>query len=258
MGSVITLTTDFGNADGYQGVLEGVIAGINPDARVVPISHEIEPGDIPGAWYLLKTHYLYFPPGTIHVAVIDPGVGSRRRIIAVSTDRYQFVAPDNGLLSFIPDEDIVSIHTVTDPKYALADISPVFHGRDIMAPAAAYLSRGVDPSCLGHAVTKIVGLAGTSPRNTEDIIIGRVVWIDRFGNIITSIRQDDIFEKAVVRVGETTIGPVRKTFSDVRRGKLLAYIGSGGHLEIAVREGSAWEEFQSIGREQLEIAVARR
>jgi S-adenosylmethionine hydrolase len=113
---VITLTTDFGLADGYQGVLEGIIAGINPNARIVTISHEIEPGDIPGAWYLLKTHYRYFPPGTIHVAVIDPGVGSRRRIIAVSTERYQFVAPDNGLLSFIPDDDIVSIHAVTDRK----------------------------------------------------------------------------------------------------------------------------------------------
>jgi S-adenosylmethionine hydrolase len=257
MGPVITLTTDFGLADGYQGVLEGVIAGINSEARVVPISHEIDPGDIPGAWYLLKTHYRYFPPGTIHIAVVDPGVGSRRKIIAVSTDRYQFIAPDNGLLSFIPDEDIVSIFAVTDRKYALADVSPVFHGRDIMAPAAAYLSRGVDPSCLGHAVTKIVGLAGTPPQFQEDKIIGRVVWIDRFGNIITSIQEEDIFDNAVVRVGETTIGPVRKTFSDVRRGELLAYIGSGGHLEIAVREDSAWETFKSIGRESLEIEVAR-
>ncbi len=258
MGPIITLTTDFGLADGYQAVLEGVIAGINPEARVVPISHEIEPGDIPGAWYLLKTHYCYFPPGTIHVAIIDPGVGSRRRIIAVSTDRYQFIAPDNGLVSFISDDDIISIHTVTDRKYALADISPVFHGRDIMAPAAAYLSRGVDPSCLGRAVTKIVGLAGTLPKYGENSIAGRVVWIDRFGNIISSIRHDDLFDKAVVRVGETTIGPVRQTFSDVRRGELLAYIGSGGHLEIAVREGSAWEKFRSTDRERLEIEVARR
>ncbi len=258
MEPVITLTTDFGSADGYQGVLEGVIAGINPEARVVTVSHEIEPGDIPGAWYVLKTHYRYFPPGTIHVAVIDPGVGSRRRIIAVTTDRYQFIAPDNGLLSFIPDDDIISIHAVTDRKYALAEVSPVFHGRDIMAPAAAYLSRGVDPSCLGRAANKIVGLAGTSPQFSDNGVIGHIVWIDRFGNIITSIRRDDLFDKAVVRVGETKIGEVRSTFADVRRGQLLAYIGSGGHLEIAVREGSAWEKFRSAGRERLEIAVARR
>lgn len=258
MGPVITLTTDFGLADGYQGVLEGIIAGINPDTRVVSISHEIEPGDIPGAWYLLKTHYRYFPAGTVHVAVVDPGVGSRRRIIAVATDRYRFVAPDNGLLSFVPDDDIVSIHAVTDRKYALAEVSPVFHGRDIMAPAAAYLSRGVDPSCLGHAVTKIVGLEGTSPTYADDILIGRVVWIDRFGNIISNIHRDDISDKAVVRVGETTIGPVRKTFSDVRRGEFVAYIGSGGHLEIAVREGSAWDKFGADGRDRIEIAVARR
>jgi S-adenosylmethionine hydrolase len=258
MGPVITLTTDFGLVDGYQAVLEGVIAGISPDARVVPISHEIEPGDIPGAWYLLKTHYRYFPPGTIHVAVVDPGVGSRRRIIAVSTERYQFIAPDNGLLSFVPDDDIISIHSVTDRKYALADVSPVFHGRDIMAPAAAYLSRGVDPSCLGRGVTKMVGLAGTMPRYDKDKIIGRVVWIDRFGNIISSIQSHDIFDKAVVRIGNERIGPVCRTFSDARRGELLAYVGSGGHLEIAVREGSAWEKFKVVGRERLEIEVARR
>jgi S-adenosylmethionine hydrolase len=258
VGSVITLTTDFGLADGYQGVLEGVIAGINPTARVVPITHEVAPGDIRGAWYVLKTHYRYFPPGTIHVAVIDPGVGSRRRILAVSTGRYQFVAPDNGLLSFVPDEDIISIYAVTDRKYALAEISPVFHGRDIMAPAAAYLSCGVDPSCLGHAVTKIVGLAGTEPESHEDKLIGRAIWIDRFGNIISNIQSKNLSDKDVVRIGETRVGPVRKTFSDVKRGELLAYIGSGGHLEIAVREGSAWEKFKSFGRERLEIEVALR
>jgi len=257
LGSVITLTTDFGVSDGYQGVLEGIIAGINPDARVATISHDIRPGDVLGGWYLLKRHYRYFPAGTVHLAVVDPGVGSRRKIIAVATERYHFIAPDNGLLSFIPADRILSVHAVTDRKYALREISPVFHGRDIMAPAAAYLSRGVAPSCLGPAVAKIASLPDTKPRYEKGRIVGRILWVDRFGNIITNIPAEFIVEGAVVRVAGTLIGTVRRTFSDVRRGKLLAYIGSDGYLEIAERDGSAWERFSELDRDSLEIEVAQ-
>ena len=135
------------------------MAGINPAARIITISHEVPPGDIRGGQYLLKTHHRYFPPGTVHLAVVDPGVGSRRKILCVTTERHQFLAPDNGLLSFLPADEIVSIHSVTNRAYALGRISPVFHGRDIMAPAAAYISLGIDPSCLGKACKKKIGRA---------------------------------------------------------------------------------------------------
>jgi len=255
LGSVITITTDFGNADGYQGVLEGVIAGINPAARVIPISHEVPPGDILGGWYLLKTHFRYFPPGTVHLAVIDPGVGARRKIITIRTKKYIFLGPDNGLLSFIPSSDIISIRSITNRKYALSEISPVFHGRDIMAPAAAYLSLGVDPSCLGRACTEMVGLKGASPEKKAGRIKSSVIWTDRFGNLITNIQRDILGSSARVSVNGRDIGPLRHTFSDVRRGHPLAYIGSGGHLEIAIREGSAAEYFESDILE-VEIEVA--
>ena len=255
MGSVITLTTDFGVADGYQAVLEGVIAGINPGARIISISHGVPPGDIAGGCYLLETHHLYFPPGTIHLAVVDPGVGSRRKIIAVNTGRYMFVAPDNGLLSFIPEREILSINSITDRRYALASVSPVFHGRDIMAPAAAFLSLGVDPACLGPACRNPVVLPADKPVRIKGRLKGRIIWVDRFGNLITNISEKEIAAGGEVWVNGISIGSTRRTFSDVRPGRPLAYIGSGRHLEIAVRGQSALSRFGG-NREDIEIEVA--
>jgi S-adenosylmethionine hydrolase len=256
LGTIITITTDFGTADGYQGVLEGVMAGINPDARVVTISHQVPPGDILGGWYLLKTHHCYFPPGTVHLSVVDPGVGTKRKIIAVTTSLYSFIAPDNGLLSFIPDKEIVSIHSVTNRKYALPPISPVFHGRDIMAPAAAYLSHGVDPSCLGRKCPNMKRLGNTEPVRNGTKLIGRVIRIDRFGNLITDIVNENLPDNIKVKINGKNLGPIRKIFSDVRVGQPLAYIGSGGHLEIAIREGSAQDHFSLSGNRKIEIEVA--
>ena len=252
----ITITTDFGLADGYQAVLEGVIAGINRRAVITAITHNIAPGDIAGGWYLLKTHYKYFPPGTVHLAIIDPGVGGRRKIIAVRTSRYFFVAPDNGLLSFIPKKDIVSIHSITNRDYALSSVSPVFHGRDIMAPAAGYLSLGVDPSCFGRKCGKMKGFAPVMPKVTRRGIIGRVIRIDRFGNLVSNIEATSSMPRRRVVVNGIEIGPVCKTFGDVGPGKPLAYIGSGGHLEIAIRNGSAWNFFSDSGGGYIEILVA--
>ena len=256
MGSVITLTTDFGLADGYAGVLEGVIAGINPAARIVTISHDVPPQDIAGGRYLLKAYYRFFPPGTVHLGIVDPGVGSRRKIIAVRTEQYVFVGPDNGLFSFIPSEDILSIHSVTNRQYSLSEISPVFHGRDIMAPAAAYLSLGVDPSCLGRKVARMKSLPNGIAARKKGWIIGRIIRVDRFGNLITSIEAGQLSEKSLISVDGLAIGPVLKTFSDVKSGRLLAYVGSGGHLEIAVRNGSAEDYFLPKKAGELEIAVA--
>jgi S-adenosylmethionine hydrolase len=255
---IITMTTDFGVADGYQGVLEGVIYSINPTARIVTISHLVEPGNIAGGWYLLKTHTRFFPPGTIHLAVVDPGVGTRRKIVAVRTRSHFFVGPDNGLFSFLPEREIVSIHSVTNRKYALPDISPVFHGRDIMAPAAAHLSLGLSPGKLGRKVTALAKARIPRPTIRRNEISGTVLHIDRFGNLISNIESRLIGRNDVVFIGGTSIGPVQKAFSDVGSGKPVAYIGSGGHLEIAVRDGSAKSIFGIQAPGEANILVARR
>jgi S-adenosylmethionine hydrolase len=160
-------------------------------------------------------------------------------------------------LSFLPQKDILSIHSITNREYALSSVSPVFHGRDIMAPAAAYLSLGIDPSCLGKKCQKMKILPDTRPIRKGGKIIGRVIWIDRFGNLITNITVEQTKGNKVVRVAGEIIGPLQGTFSDVRKGYPLAYIGSGGHLEIAVREGSASEHFCKIdGDIEIEVASA--
>lgn len=255
MAHLITLTTDFGTADGYQAALEGVIAAISRSIRVVVISHDVPAGDIIGGWYLLKTHHRFFPPDTVHLAVVDPGVGGQRKIIAVRTRKAFFVAPDNGLLSFLPKPEIISIHAITNRDYALGEISPVFHGRDIMAPAAAYLSLGVDPSCLGRRLNEMVRLSGLKPTHGRRGLIGRVIWIDRFGNLISSIEAARKMD-GIVAVEGKSVGPIRRTFSDVHPGEPLAYVGSGGHLEIAVRDGSAAEYFGVAKGCEAEILVA--
>ena len=255
MGFVITLTTDFAARDGYQAVLEGIIAGINPQARVITITHDLEPGDIAGGWYLLKTHYRYFPPRTVHLAIVDPGVGGRRKILAVQTAGAFFIGPDNGLLSFIPRREIVSIHSITNRKYSLSQVSPVFHGRDIMAPAAAYLSLGVDPSCLGPKCQAMIAMPKSKPTRTRRGIKGGILWIDRFGNLISTIEADLAAKGKDVMVNGMSIGPLRRTFSDVRSGEPVAYVGSGGHLEIAVRDGSALEFFSACRDDDTEILV---
>jgi S-adenosylmethionine hydrolase len=257
VGSIITITTDFGIADGYQAVLEGVIGGICASARTVVISHQVEPGNILGGWYLLKTHHRYFPQGTVHLAVIDPGVGTRRKILLVTTKRYFFIAPDNGLLSFLPPDEVVSIRSVTNRDYALSSVSPVFHGRDIMAPAAAYVSLGIDPSCLGPACRKMTRLEQAEPVRRGRKLSGRVVWVDRFGNLITNIAED-VFRSGTVSINGQPVGPIRRSFADVRPGRPLAYIGSGGHLEIAVRDGSARHYFHAAVSAEVEIEVASK
>lgn len=256
MAHLITLTTDFGTADGYQAALEGVIAAISRSIRVVVISHDVPAGDIIGGWYLLKTHHRFFPPDTVHLAVVDPGVGSQRNIIAVRTRQAVFVAADNGLLSFLPKREIASIHSITNRDYALGEISPVFHGRDIMAPAAAYLSLGVDPSCLGRRLKEMVRLSGMTPARRRGELVGRVIWVDRFGNLISNIELAAGKIGGIVSVEGRSAGPIRRTFSDVHPGEPVAYIGSGGHLEVAIRDGSAAEQFGVARGCDAEILVA--
>jgi S-adenosylmethionine hydrolase len=243
--SVISLTTDFGLADSYVGIMKGVILGICPEADLIDISHEIRPQALRQASFLLATAVPFFPPGSVHLIVVDPGVGSQRKPIAVQTDRALYVAPDNGVLSMALrlDPPRVAVHIrTTQSQYHLLRISATFHGRDIFAPAAAHLACGLEIHALGDPIplSDLVTLPTLEPQRQPDgTCIGEVLHIDRFGNLITNFQIHDTDLRLRVIASETEIAGLSHTFSDVVPGQLLAYLGSSGYLEIAVREGSA-------------------
>lgn len=242
MRPIITLTTDFGTRDGFVGVMKGVILGINPHVTLVDITHEIEPQNIAQGAFILANAVPYFPPNTIHLIIVDPGVGSARRALAAQVDATFFVAPDNGVLSFVlrPSSFVVS---VTNPAYFLPRVSTTFHGRDIFAPVAAHLSLGVPLDALGTRLDDWVQLASERATRHDDRIIGRVVYIDRFGNAITNIGEDMLrgLDRArlMVHIGAHTLRGIRTTYADASPGEALALVSSSWHVEIAVREGNA-------------------
>ncbi|MDQ1265137.1 MAG: hypothetical protein QG635_287 [Bacteroidota bacterium] len=245
---IIAILTDFGISDIYVGVIKGVILNIAPDTNIIDITHEIQPQNIKQAAFLLKDSYTYFPEGTIFLAVVDPGVGSNRKPIAVRTEKYYFIGPDNGVLSFVLEEakeiDAVKLN---NPKYLLDKVCNTFHGRDIFAPAAAHLAAGVPFNDLGSSAA-----SGSLNRFgfikyydiKDNLIAGEVVHIDRFGNIISSIDKDffDYYCKGndvVTYINSNEIDGIMQTFSNAAQGDLLVYFGSGSHIEIAARNDNA-------------------
>lgn len=240
--SVITLTTDFGTQDWFAGTMKGVILGINPNARVVDLTHHIPAGDIRAGAIALAAAAAYFPEDTIHVAVVDPGVGSRRRAIAVKTRRFIFVGPDNGLLSFaLMNEEVRTVRLLQNPKLFLREISHTFHGRDVFAPAAAHLSRGLGFRKIGPRANSYVQLGWPEPEIAGPGIQGRVVHIDRFGNAMTNIPRGLLHagEDLEVQAGESSSMPLAPFYAAVPVGKPVAVVGSTGFLEIAIRGGAA-------------------
>lgn len=231
--SIITLLTDFGTSDSYVAEIKGVLLSRVPTATVVDVTHDVPAGDVRAGRYVLSRVWPRFPAGTVHLAVIDPGVGTARRALAAQAGGHFFVGPDNGLLAALPDD----AHFVRLP--VLRDASPTFHGRDVFAPAAARLAAGARLDEIGTPVGDVIRSTAAAPRVAESAVLGEVVYSDRFGNLISNIPKDLVRLGAVITVGETTIGPVRRTFGDVAVGVLVAYIGSGGTVEIGVREGSA-------------------
>jgi S-adenosylmethionine hydrolase len=255
--SIITLTTDFGVDDEYVGVMKGVILSINPAAIIVDITHHIEPYDLIQAAYIIKHSFKYFPEGTVHIVVVDPGVGGDRAIIALEVTGHIFLAPDNGVLTLLMDEgNIGSIVRVEDSRYFLESVSRTFHGRDIFAPVAAHLSKGIEIKALGALINKIslkrlfVEYASISDSGE---LVGAVVFIDRFGNLITNIDEKslDKFCKACkeemleFRIGKKKIIGLSKTYENVLSQSPLAIISSRGYLEIAVNCGNARRYFMA-------------
>lgn len=249
---MITLLTDFGIQDAYTGIMKGVIAGIAHRVNVVDICHSISPQDVFGAAYLLSTSYKYFPRGTIHVAVVDPGVGSNRNVVCAVTKDYLFLAPDNGLLSLVVREERPkTVVRVTNEKYFLPSPSSTFHGRDVFAPVAAHLSLGVRPQQLGAATKHITMLDLPRPSMKKaGQIAGQVIYIDRFGNLITNITRQHTEVKAAGNPMKTVIGKKKivglsAAYADVRVGSPLVLWGSAGFLEISVNQGDARKYFQA-------------
>ncbi|MCP5005635.1 MAG: SAM-dependent chlorinase/fluorinase [Planctomycetes bacterium] len=243
----ITLITDFGLQDGYAGVMKGVITGINPSANIIDISNTIEAQNIFQAAYVLSSSYKYFPKGTIHTVVVDPGVGSERNIICLKTDDYLFLAPDNGALSFIvSSEKPSSFIRVTNKEFFLPKLSNTFHGRDIFAPVAAYLSKGINHQKLGENLDKIRKIDLPKPiRSRNGTLTGEIIHVDHFGNLISNISSEIINQMRIkprelsIIIGGKRINKLSTSYTDVKEKDALAIIGSTGFLEISVNRGSA-------------------
>jgi hypothetical protein len=241
---IITLTTDFGTDDWFVGTMKGVILAINPRARIVDLTHAIPPGDIRAGAFALLQAYAFFPAGTIHLVVVDPGVGSPRPAIAIRSGKFIFLGPDNGVLSLAAGRDVVrSARHITNLKLFLPRISRTFHGRDVFAPVAAHLSRGVQWPELGPRTTEWQTLRWPEPVRAGRTLRGEVIWLDRFGNAITNVPATSDLRLSDVRVKNHRLGPPATHYQAVPVGKPLALAGSGGLLEIAVNGGSAELEF---------------
>jgi len=251
---IITLTTDFATQDGYVAAMIGVILRQCPSAHVVSITHEVPPRDLRAAAWALRNAWPYFPAGTIHVVVVDPGVGSERRGILVRAARHTFIGPDNGLLlEAISGEMLDAVRELTNPAARAAQPSPTFHGRDVFAWAAGWIAAGREWPAVGPPLPTgdLIRLPDLPPRVERDAdgatITGAVMLADRFGNLITTITDEwltSLFGKGVPQVSVNG-QPIHlgRTFSDVAEGDAVAYVGSSGYLEIAVNSGSALELF---------------
>jgi hypothetical protein len=244
---VITLLTDFGTRDAYVGAMKGVILGINPPGALVDLTHEIPPQDLTAGAFVLAAAAPYFPPGTVHLAVVDPGIGTGRRGLAAFARGQYFVGPDNGLFHFIFKEaDDLAIVSLENRAYFRAEISATFHGRDIFAPVAAHLARGVALEELGPPVTDPVLLSLPEPVFDEDEAAGELIYADRFGNLVSNLRFDRLLswlggQEFLVQVGPCTLTRFSTTYGEVAPGEVLALKGSHGYLEIACNLASAAE-----------------
>jgi S-adenosylmethionine hydrolase len=264
---LITLTTDFGSADHFVGVMNGVIAGIAPRARVVDITHEVTPFEIIEGAFLISEAWRYFPKGTIHVVVVDPGVGSARRPILAEAGGHFFVAPDNGVLSLIYDpicaprgEAKPKVRVISNAKLMAREISRTFHGRDIFAPAAAHLACGVPSARFGKLIDDYIRIADVRPSKVSaNCWRGAIFKSDHFGNLITSFHIDHFagvtarpFE---LRVGSERIRRLALTFSEATIGELVAVVGSSGYIEIAANQASAAQILGCGARAPVDLEI---
>lgn len=261
---LITLITDFGTADHFVGSMKGVILNINPQAEIVDICHEIAPYDIFDGAYTLAQSYYLFPRDSIHVVVVDPGVGSARRPVLARSLKYKFVAPDNGVLSLAYEREAgLEVRHITASHYFLSPLSDTFHGRDVFAPVAAWLSRGMEADKFGDPVADFVRFASPQPeRLGEDSLKGVVLKVDKFGNIITNLRPEDIAEPTAatprslrIIINQHIITRMYKDYSRGKPSEPFAIVGSTGFIEISVNRGSAARMLNASRGTEVGVAV---
>jgi len=243
---IITLTTDYGTNDHLVGVLKGVILRINPEVTIVDITHSVTPFDLLDGALAIASAYPYFPPRTIHVVVVDPGVGTERRPLLVSGQNQYFIAPDNGVLSgvFEKEQNFLVRH-LTSEHYFLHPVSRTFHGRDIFAPVAGWLSKHWQPGSMGEEIADFKRFAMPKPKDADGMLKGVVLKVDGFGNLVTNFRAEDLpadsFERGEVKlqVGAHAVGRLVPTFAIANAGEAVAYVGSSGYVEVGMNKGSA-------------------
>ncbi|MEE8318972.1 MAG: SAM-dependent chlorinase/fluorinase [Dehalococcoidales bacterium] len=281
MSGIITLTTDFGTADGYVAAMKGVILGINPAAQLIDISHRIQPQNISQAAFVLNSACRFFPEGTVHLVVVDPGVGTERRAIILRTPQAYFVAPDNGALSQVLWESgqiqprhghpvnrsglralppAMTAVAITRPEFWRQPVSATFHGRDIFAPVAARLSLGASPTDFGEAVSSLRTLPFPETyREAGGKLVGHIRHVDSFGNLITSLKGDDLpadRESIIIEVGGRRICGLSETYGE--KGGLKGLVGSSGYLEIALSGGSAGAFLGAAVGDEVNISAENR
>ena len=265
--SVITLLTDFGTRDEYVGLMKGVILTINPAVAIVDITHRIDSQDIAQAAFAIHSAYRYFPGGTIHLIVVDPGVGTGRSLLVLEMHDQYFVAPDNGVLTLLLNEGpAASLVRLTNSAYYLDSVSQTFHGRDIIAPVGAYLSRGVELHSMGDETSQseAVRLENLHPRISQTgEISGVIIAVDHFGNLITNIDGQLLVRnnipvpnpRARIRIGPSRITGIERTYEDGAPDRPLALIGSRGYLEVAVNRGNAAVKLSAAKGDTVSVKI---
>ena len=263
---VITLLTDFGTDDEYVGLMKGVILSINPRATIVDLTHQISPQDIVQAAFTIHSGYHFFPDGTVHLIVVDPGVGTDRGLLALKLENHFFIAPDNGVLTFLlGEENVSSLNLITNSDYFRHPISQTFHGRDVIAPVGAHITNGLAVNELGPKIDlqKVICLDSLGARRTEKgEIKGEVVAIDHFGNMITNIKSEQLTEclsavplqKIRIKIGSNVIRGLSDSYASGGSNSPLALIGSRGYLEIAINKGSAAQRLNASTGDHVWVA----
>ncbi len=256
---LVTLLTDFGTSDGYVGAVKGVILSINPAARILDLTHDIAPQDVMAGALALAAAVPCFPEGSIHVAVVDPGVGTDRKPLLVKWRNRLLIGPDNGILSLaFSGSDPEAVYHLTNAELFLDRVSCTFHGRDVFAPVAAHLSRGVKPEQAGVRIGRWERIRFPLPRVEGGLVQGEVVHVDRFGNLITNIREEDLklahcHPRPLITIAGTPIPGLKQSYAEADPGTLLALVGSNGFLEISCNRGNAAGMLSVAGGEPVRV-----
>ncbi len=260
---IVTLLTDFGTKDPYVASMKGVILGINPQCRVVDITHQIHPQDIREGAFVLANAFSYFPEGTVHLGVVDPEVGGARNPVLLVTEHFFFIGPDNGLFSLaLQKERMKEAYCLTERRFFLPEVSPTFHGRDIFAPVAGHLTLGVSPKAFGKRIASLKTLTLPEPKVRGEDLIGEVIHIDSFGNLITNIDRETFSRfiqrrSFLIKAGRGTVRRVTGGYWEGKKGEPIALFGSSGFLEVAVREGSAEKRLKMKRGDRIIVSVKR-